>query len=191
MSLQTIEDNAGYDTRPSFRINNRTYISAGVLFYTVVENGDVYFMMQKVKGKSWQYEDFGGKSQQGDLTIKDVAFRECVEELNGIITKELLSSRPSTEYLVPGNKYIAYLVHLDSSFKNTDMSVFSDREFLWNIERKVEWIKYSDLWNMHPTMIHPRLQPDLKQWLPLLLVEAEEAAAVEAEEAEAEEAAAK
>jgi hypothetical protein len=40
-------------------------------------------------------------------------------------------------------------------------------------------------------MIHPRLQPDLKQWLPLLLVEAEEAAAVEAEEAEAEEAAAK
>ena len=159
--------------RPSFRVNNRTYISAGVLFYTVVDNGDIHFMLQKVKGQSWQYEDFGGKSQQGDQTIKDVAFRECIEELNGLVTKEFLLDRPCTEYLVPGNKYIAYLVHLDASFMSMDLSVYGDRELLWNIERTVQWVKYADLWNMHPTMIHPRLQPDFKQWLPLLLVEAD------------------
>ncbi len=85
------------DNRPSFRVHNRTYIRAGVLFYTVHENGDIYFMMQKVKGQHWQYEDFGGKSQEGDLSLKDVAFRECVEELNGLITKEFLLALPCTE----------------------------------------------------------------------------------------------
>ena len=161
------------EPRPSFRINNRTYISAGVLFYTVHDNGTIYFMLQKIKGRPWQYEDFGGKSQLGDQSIKDVAFRECIEELNGLITKEFLMSRPCTEYLVPGNKYIAYLIHLDPSFMSNDLSVYGDRELLWDIERTVQWITYSDLWNMHQTMIHPRLQPDFKQWLPLLLVEAD------------------
>jgi hypothetical protein len=159
--------------RPSFRVNNRTYISAGVLFYTVSEDGTIYFLMQKVKGRPWHYEDFGGKSQQGDYSIKDVAFRECIEELNNCVTKEFLFSRPCIEHLIPYNKYIVFLVHLDFSFMDNDLSMFGDREVLWNVERTVVWLKYADLWNMHPTLIHPRLQPDFKQWLALLLTEAD------------------
>ena len=159
--------------RPSFRVNNRTYISAGVLFYTVAENGAIYFLMQKVKGKSWQYEDFGGKSQPGDTSIKEVAFRECVEELNDCITKEFLLTRPCIEHLIPYNKYVVFLVELEPSFMNKDLSMFGDHEVLWNVERTVVWLKYADLWNMHPTLLHPRMQPDFKQWMALLLTEAD------------------
>ena len=179
-SLQHQKDSSeDPDDRPMFRVNNRTYLSAGVLFCTMSDSGTVYFLMQKVKGKPWQYEDFGGKSQKGDLTIKDVAFRECIEELNGCITRDFLDNLQCIEYLVPYNKYIAYLVLLPSEFMKTDLSIFGENEVgengkdSWNLERNVVWVTYEDLWNMHPSSVHPRLQPDLKHWLPLLLTEAE------------------
>jgi hypothetical protein len=95
-----------------------------------------------------------------------------MEELNGCMTREFLDSLPCIEYLVPYNKYIAYLVFLKPDYLNTDLSIFGDREVLWNIERNVVWVSYEELWSMHPSMVHPRLQPDLKHWLPLLLTEA-------------------
>jgi hypothetical protein len=159
--------------RPSFRVNNRTYISAGALPYTVSKDGTIYFLIQKVKGRSWHYEDFGGKSQLGDQSIKDVAFRECTEELNNLLTEEFLLSLPCIEHLIACNKYVLYLVELDSSFMDKDLSMFGDHEVLWNVERTVVWLSYADLWNMHPTLLHPRLQPDFKHWLALLLTEAD------------------
>jgi hypothetical protein len=159
------------EDRPSFRINNRTYLSAGVMFCCVDDQGVIRFLLQRVKDKPWIYEDFGGKSQTGDTSIKDVAFRECQEELNNRFTKEFIQGLPCIEYLIPYNKYVTYLVKLDSSHMNMDLSSFGDHETLWNIERTVVWVTYEDLWNMHPTLIHPRLQPNFKYWLPILMTE--------------------
>ena len=158
--------------RPTFRINNRVYLSAGVLFYTIDENDTIHFMLQKVKGHTWLYEDFGGKSHLGDLSIKDVAFRECSEELNhaGGITKEYLETCKYIEYLVPSNKYVSYIIHIP--FINAD--IFGNYEITCNVERTIVWLSYAELWNLHPSLIHPRLQPDFKNWLPLLITESED-----------------
>jgi len=161
------------EDRPSFRVHNRTYLSAGVMFYCIDSEGIIHFLIQRVKDKSWIYEDFGGKSQKGDKTIKDVAVRESSEELNGVFTPEFIQGLPCTEYLIPYNKYIAYIAKLDSVYLNMDLTQFGNHELLWNLERSVVWVKYEDLWNMHPSLIHPRLQPNFKYWLPLLLTELE------------------
>ena len=163
------------EIRPTFRIHNRLYLSSGVLFYAVTDAGEIFFMLQKIpltRQQSWQYEDFGGKSQEGDLSIEAVAFREAEEEINGAlgITKEFISSLPRVQYLLPHNKYALYLVKLDSSFMNNDPSVYGDRENLFDIERTVKWISYKELFEMPTGFLHPRLQPEFKHWLPLLLV---------------------
>lgn len=162
-------------TRPIFKINNHVYLSAGIIFYFVDDKDIIHFMFQKVKGTPWLYEDFGGKSQYGDKSLKDVAIRECLEELNqGDDTKKNLESSPCIEYLVPNNKYVSYFININDIFENkfTELpstEVFGDREVLYNIERTVVWLTYAELWNLHPSLIHPRLQPDFKTWLPLLL----------------------
>ena len=162
--------------RPSFRIHNRLYLSSGVLFYTINDSGQIFFMLQKMpsdnKQQPWQYEDFGGKSQEGDLTIEDVAFREAEEEINGAlgITKEFIKTLPRVQYLLPHNKYALYLVKLDKSFLNNDLSECGEQENLFNVSRKVKWMTYRELFEMPQTLLHPRLQPEFKNWMSLLLV---------------------
>lgn len=159
--------------RPNFNVNGRSYVSSGVLFFTEDKEGNIYFMLQKITGHSWIYEDFGGKSSEEDTSIKDVAFRECCEELNNEagITMDFLRSKKAIEYLIPQSKYVLYLIELPYSFKETvDMSVFGDKEILCEVPRTVTWLSYRDLMNCYDNEIHPRLIPrDFKSWLPILL----------------------
>ena len=162
--------------RPSFRLHNRIYLSAGVTFYSINSSGEIYFLLQKKpKGTGWDYEDFGGKSQAGDLTIRDVAFRECEEEINGAlgIKKSFLETCPQAEFLIPINKYAMYLVKLDEKFMKIDTKVFGECETLFSLERTVKWVSYRELFDMPAAMLHPRLQPEFKHWMAILLAEVE------------------
>ena len=152
--------------RPSFIIDGKVYVSAGVLFYTEDPRGRVYFMMQGTKDAA-RVEDFGGKSEKGDASIQDVAFRECMEELNhqGGVTKEFLTehmqSKRSIEYRIPELKYMLYIVYVPYSFKEgLDVEVFGDYETHDNIDRSVFWITYHDLMKLPSYAIHARLKPD-------------------------------
>ena len=165
--------------RPVFTIDNKPYISAGVILYTEDPRGRVHMLLQKLtdRNQSWMWEDFGGKSEECDNDIKDVAFRECAQELNseaGITVKfleERFSDRRSTCYKIPSIKYMLYLLYVPYSFKeNTDLKVFGKMETHDKINRVVKWVSYYDFSNIPYHDIHPRLKPsEFKVNLALLI----------------------
>ena len=154
--------------RPCFYINNKPYLSAGVLFYSLDQQGNIYFMLQHVKEKPWKYEDFGGKSQNGDQTIMDVAIRECCEELNEIFDKSFFMKRECIQYLIPDSKYVLYLFSLDPEYINCNTQHFGNHETLTGVKRDVVWLTYREL--VEHRAIHPRLV-DLKYEVSLLLAD--------------------
>lgn len=165
--------------RTRFLDKNRVYVSAGVMFYTIHPQTQVcYFMMQKCTRGTWKLEDFGGKSSVDDTSIKDVAFRECQEELNykgGIdyefLQKQLEDSRSIT-HRTPKNKYLMYLIYMPYEFKTKlNMEEFGDYEELDKIKRQVLWISYKDFMELPMQDIHPRFNPDddFRNKMPIIL----------------------
>lgn len=163
------------DERPTFMVNNRIYVSAGVIPYTVDSNGNYYFLLQRItsEDRRWTYEDLGGKSQIGDTCIQDVAFRACCEETNttGPLTEEYLlgqlNDHRSVIYEISDIKYMLYMIYVPSDFKDTaDLSVCSQ-------DRKpcvIEWVSYKSLMELDDAEMHPRLMPsEFKYNLPLIL----------------------
>lgn len=172
--------------RPLFFYKNRVYVSAGVMLYTINPESQNYsFLLQRSSRNSWEYEDFGGKSDPKDKSILDVALRECCEELNfkGGITKKFLASqlndRRSFEYLVPNCKYILYMIYVPFEFKNSmDMSVFGTHENLDHIRRDVLWMSYKQLHDLPLKDLHPRFNQndEFRSRLPIMLSRAAMAA---------------
>lgn len=162
--------------RPIFMVKNRIYVSAGVLPYNIDADGNVSFLVQRLIDGKWLYEDFGGKSDAGDNCIEDVAFRECVEEMNNVgpITHEFLNQQlgdnRSIIYRIPDDKYMLYFIYVPSNVKSTiDTSIFGNMNDDHTV-RKVEWLDYRDLMDLGDDQIHPRLIPgDFKSNLPLIL----------------------
>lgn len=173
--------------RPIFFYKNRTYVSAGVILYTInPESQNCSFLLQRSSRNSWEYEDFGGKSDKEDKSILDVALRECREELNfeGGITEEFLltqlNDRRSFEYLVPSCKYVLYMIYVPFEFKTAmDMSVFGTYEKLDQIRRDVLWMSYKQLNELSHNDLHPRFNQndEFRARLPILLARATMAAA--------------
>lgn len=163
--------------RPTFIIDGKPYISAGVLFYTEDMCGRIYLLMQKVSNRDWIWSDFGGKSEPIDKCVEDVAFRECQRGLNfkaDITTeylRELMKSKKSTIYKVSESKYMLYIIYLPYSFKETvDMEIFGKCEEFSNNCRTVRWISYYDFNKAAFQDINPRLKPEeFKTNLPLII----------------------
>jgi 8-oxo-dGTP pyrophosphatase MutT (NUDIX family) len=164
--------------RPVFTENNRIFVSAGVLLYTKDTQGIYSFMMQKTQNRgSWIYEDLGGKSDPNDKSIKDVAFRECLEELNfkGGITRDYLEQQlldpHSITYSVVDNKYMLYIIYVPYEIKaKMNMNEFGDHELLDGVPRTVTWLSYRDFMSLDSKDLHPRFKPDeLRDNLPLLI----------------------
>lgn len=169
--------------RPVFIEKNRLYVSAGVLLYTKDPQGTCSFMLQKIKDRGpWTYEDFGGKSDVCDKSIKDTALRECLEELNcledsytGPITWQFLETqladRRSIVYRVPDNKYILYIIYVPYELKSSmNMKDFGTYEILDGIQRTVTWLSYRDFMELDSKDLHPRFKPtELRDNLALLI----------------------
>lgn len=171
--------------RPSFTVQNRVYVSAGIMFCTSDNHGNIKFLLQcRTDGKkSWEYEDFGGKSAPGDKSILDVAIRECLEEMAppgqeppAPFTKEylrgLVDQDNSVTYPIPEDKYMLYIVHLDGpTAEGLDLDSFgqiNDDE----VNRRVVWTTYESFMKLDDYLIHPRLIPnDLKVKMPLVLAQ--------------------
>lgn len=168
------------DNRPSFYIDGRVYISAGVLLYTA-RYPIFSFLMQHIKDDRWatddivwQWEDLGGKSDKVDKTIQDVAFRECVEETNGLITKEMLEiyvkDPRSFKFPVYECKYMLYVLYVDENkLEEWTPQLFGCTETLTGIKREIMWVPYSKLTEYaHDNTIQPRLLPVVHNLMPRL-----------------------
>lgn len=158
--------------RPIFSIDGKPYVSAGVLIYTV-RYPTIHFLMQKVDDPrwnkydnlSWEWEDMGGKSDESDQTIQDVAFRECEEETNGVITGtllgELMKDSRSFEYCVHESKYMLHILYVDPvKLDEWGVELFGTVEEHTGIQRTIQWIPYASLQIYYNTgILHPRLEP--------------------------------
>lgn len=155
-------------TRPCFKINNQKYVSAGAMLYTI-KDGKIFFMMQKIAadGKfncTWEWEDFGGKSEKGDRSIKEVAVRECWEELNGKVEKEFLHKQIADEMSfrckIPQCKYMLYVIYVPPDYMDRfTTEIFGDMEDLDKVKRTVHWIGYDMFYRY---VIAKKVTPRLK-----------------------------
>lgn len=154
-------------TRPIFMVRNRIYVSAGTIFYTNDEQGNIKFLIQQLgpgQKNSWKYEDFGGKSEVGDESLHDVAFRECCEEMNfgkpfhtESLLRECLKDKRSIIYTIPEDKYMLYILYIN---KDTAESLDLDSYGTINNDstpRRVVWITYKELMELNDSDLHPRL----------------------------------
>ncbi len=150
--------------------------AGGILFVHGKENKEV--LIQKIfeKDGKIKYSDFGGKTDNDDLTIDDTIARELYEESNGGIrnkyTKQILSidelrkmidENIQIEILIPMVKYILKIVYFDDSKYELDFSIIGTYEKKDKIKRFVEWIsydefiKYYDSKSLHPRMVFPSI----------------------------------
>jgi hypothetical protein len=153
--------------RKTFKINNKIYVSAGIILYTV-DNGIYNFLLQKTDRGSWVYEDFGGKSEDIDTCIKDTAFREFLQETNcteadstifntAFLDMQLTDKR-SIIYPIQEYKYMLYIIYVSPQLKNhlklEDFDVIEKHD---NIKRTVLWLSYKEIEEFSDEHIHPRI----------------------------------
>ncbi len=128
--------------RPCFFYKENKYVSGGVIIYTIKDKIN-YYLLQNITGKM-NLEDFGGCSDSVDKSIKDVAFRECVEESNGLLTRKFLNQNLDNDlskiYYIDSCKYVLYLIYVDPKYlEKLSPKSFGNKEIHDNIKRTVNW----------------------------------------------------
>lgn len=125
--------------RPIFYIGENECKAGGIILYDISPTLDEpLFLMINSRNK---YEDFGGKSDIGDIDIEYMACRETAEESNFILDKEKLYEKIKKDKIKPCYsklaKYAVFVVETDTHY---DPASFGDKELHENIERTVEWL---------------------------------------------------
>lgn len=120
-------------------------------------------MIEKKKERKIIWEDFGGKrnktqdsiKQVGDIDVYDMVSREVNEESNNYFDRnkiyEIIKNK-NFIYSIRG-KYVIFLVELDNLI---DCSIFGNYEINTNISREVKWINAKTF--CKKSTIHPRLK---------------------------------
>ena len=118
-----------------------------------VKDGVLHFLMIKCNDR---YEDFGGRTDPKDKSIRATIVREVSEESNEIIPTKYTSYqiRGSGIYL-PNGKYLLFLIKAEYDY---DPESFGTEEICEKIPRTVEWIPVTDIVNSFN--LHPRLQSE-------------------------------
>ena len=128
----------------------KTYYGGGVILY----NGSK-MLMQKLKYEKY-WEDFGGRTDEGDKNIIYSAYREAKEESNSVLThsylKRLVKKNPEKCYaLQQDNSYFIYMIYVDREEKTKlTPERFGDCEFHDDIPRTVDWVEKD-------VKLHPRI----------------------------------
>jgi hypothetical protein len=152
---------------------NKQVKASGILFYTI-KNGQKYFLMTETNNK---LSDIGGKIEDIDLTILDIAIREFCEEINASLfekvennikekTLELIkylkiNIKIEKEYYIPKSKYLIYIAYLSPDIMdlhNSESNFFGNIEIAENRIRNIFWININKIseYKIH-NRVHPRL----------------------------------
>lgn len=136
--------------RPVFYLKlNQPCKAGGVIFYQI-RNNRVELLLIKHNGL---YEDFGGKTDNIDRTIKDTIIREVVEESNSVFTRfEVRDKIRGRGLYLPQAKYLLYLVPLEKEVNSED---FGNKEIGLDIDRTVEFVPYDKI---NYKLLHMRLR---------------------------------
>ena len=147
-------------SRPKFLFNGKEVLSAGVLFYTIINNKTYYLLRKdnsKKNNKKWS--DLGGKSDKVDKVLFDIITRELLEETNNEIKKILnidnfISLRTwiiKSNYIIIYNKSCKYLIF---KIRLHNLTI-SDLKDIYAEDTIVAW-KY--IHGKTKILLHPRLK---------------------------------
>lgn len=152
---------------------NKQVKASGILFYTI-KNGEKYFLMTETNNL---LSDIGGKIEENDLTILDIAIREFCEEINASFFQKVENNikekilelinylknniKIKKEYYIPKSKYIIFISYLPScimDLHNSDNNFFGNTEIAENRIRNIFWININKI-NEYKIQnrVHPRL----------------------------------
>lgn len=142
--------------------DDKPCLAAGIIFYKNIPNCEGSVLMIKtikknVTGIEYCFEDFGGKTELTDNSIKFTACREAEEESNGIFKKEMLLKKLKYATYFSYSKYVLYFININSIDFDPEQQ-FGDKENHTGIERYVEWITITDL---NKVRLHPRIHKKL------------------------------
>jgi 8-oxo-dGTP pyrophosphatase MutT (NUDIX family) len=152
---------------------NKQVKASGILFYTI-KNDEKYYLMTETNNL---LSDIGGKIEQTDLNILDIAIREFCEEINASLfekvennikekTLELINYlkiniKIEKEYYIPKSKYLIFIAYLPSEIMdlhNTDSNFFGNLEIAENRIRNIFWINKNKIFEYKTqNRVHPRL----------------------------------
>lgn len=148
---------------PTYIINGEPVLSAGTIFCRVSYNPDKSTPVLEVllqcreDGHSW-WEDLGGKGEQSDTTISDIAAREGREESLGLISEVSIHSSITGVEPYIKNKYAVWIV-----FAPPEVAViedFGDYETLADgvcVARYMGWTPVDCVFH-NPKKVHPRIR---------------------------------
>jgi len=152
---------------------NKPVKASGILFYTI-KNKKKYFLMTETNNL---LSDIGGKIEENDSNILDIAIREFCEEINASLfekvennikekTLELINYLKNNikiekEYYIPKSKYMIFIAYLPPEIMdlhNTDLNFFGNLEIAENRVRNIFWKNKNKIleYKTH-NRVHPRL----------------------------------
>jgi 8-oxo-dGTP pyrophosphatase MutT (NUDIX family) len=131
--------------RRHFLFQGKPVFAAGVILSKFVD-GQLQLLLQEKKGG---FQDLGGKVEVGDTTVLDTIAREASEETNGLLDKEDLKSRLSTDekeyYYVAHSKYLFTILPATEKESVLEEGAFGSKEEGQGYERLIKWIPAADL----------------------------------------------
>jgi len=153
---------------------NKQVKASGILFYTI-KNDQKYFLMTETNNL---LSDIGGKIEENDLTILDIAIREFCEEINASLFEKVennnikekilelinylkINIKIEKEYYIPKSKYLIFIAYLPPEIMdlhNTDSNFFGNLEIAENRIRNIFWINKNKIFEYKTqNRVHPRL----------------------------------
>lgn len=131
--------------RSYFMFQDKPVFAAGVILSRLY-NGQMEFLLQEKKGA---LQDLGGKVDTSDASLLDTIAREACEETNGLLDKEDLKSRLSTNenayYHISHSKYIFTVIPATEKEAALESEAFGFQEEGQEHERRILWIPVTDL----------------------------------------------
>ena len=116
-----------------FKLHNYQVKAAGILFYQVLEDGTVQLLLRNSKEKG--FADLGGKIEDCDRDIYDIAAREAWEESNKVFDVDELQRKIRNQegYYIVASKYCMFYCeishHNTKEFGNVEVFRNQTHEF--------------------------------------------------------------
>lgn len=173
-------------SKRQFIIGKHAYVSAGIIFCRYI-NGLPYYLLIKRSGDSrFVFEDLGGKIDDKDENLIDLAAREASEEcnaalvprnldditnerslydkaLNGSIAyiKKLVTVYDIKPLLFPAIKYAIYIIPLPDTIEPQDfgeVEIVHDTNNNYSIKRTLDWYSIYQLRRISIRDFNPRIR---------------------------------
>jgi hypothetical protein len=173
-------------SKRQFIIGKHAYVSAGIVFCRHIDGVLHYLLIKRAGDSRFVFEDLGGKIDDKDETLIDLAAREAAEECNAALInrnleeitkvrslydqaltysidyiKKLVTLYDVKPMLFPECKYAIYIIPLpnDSTMQDFgDVEIVHDPTNNFAIERTLSWYNQYQLRRINIRDFNPRIR---------------------------------